>query len=86
MRIAWRVLLVLIVLCLIYPAIVLGFYFFAPHENAQLRSVDTLIVLGCPANPDGSPTPEQRERVLEAVREFKKGSQPSHHHDRWRCS
>jgi uncharacterized SAM-binding protein YcdF (DUF218 family) len=74
MRIVWRVLLVLIVLCLIYPAIVLGFYFFAPHENAQLRSVDTLIVLGCPANPDGSPTPEQRERVLEAVREFKKGA------------
>ena len=73
MRIALRVLLVLVVLCLLYPAVVLGLYFFAPQENATLGSVDTLIVLGCPTEPDGSPTPEQRERVMEGVREFKKG-------------
>lgn len=73
MRIALRLLLVLVVLCLLYPAIVLGLYFFSPHENATLRRVDTLIVLGCPAEPDGSPSPEQRERVMEGVREFNRG-------------
>jgi len=74
MRIAIRLVLVLICLCLLYPAIVLGLYFFGGRENAnQAKKVDTLIVLGCPTNPDGSPTPEQRERVMEGVREFKKG-------------
>lgn len=73
MRIALRILLVLVVFCLLYPAIVLGFYFFAPDENAELHHVDTLIVLGCPTRPDGSPSPEQRERVMEGVREFKSG-------------
>lgn len=74
MRIALRVFLVLVILCLIFPAIVLGLNHFAPHENAKLGKVDTLIVLGCPTLPDGSPSPEQRERVMEAVREFEKGT------------
>src|SRR5438270_395739 len=52
----------------------LGVYFFAPRSNAKLGQVDTLIVLGCPTKADGSPTPEQRERVLEAVREYKRGA------------
>jgi len=73
MRIATRLALVLICLCLLYPAIVLGLYFFAGRGNANGAKVDALIVLGCPTNPDGSPTPEQRERVMEGVREFKKG-------------
>lgn len=73
MRIAFRVLTVIVIFCLLYPAIVLSFYFFAPASNAQLNKVDTLIVLGCPTKPDGSPTAEQRERVLESVREFRKG-------------
>jgi uncharacterized SAM-binding protein YcdF (DUF218 family) len=73
MRIVLRVLLVLLILCLVYPAIVFGLFYFAPHANAKLNKVDTLIVLGCPTKADGSPTPEQRERVMEGVREFKKG-------------
>ncbi|HEX4019999.1 MAG TPA: YdcF family protein [Acidobacteriaceae bacterium] len=73
MRIALRLLLILVLLCLIYPVIVLGLYFLAPQENAKLGKVDTLIVLGCPTRLDGSPTPEQRERVMEGVREFKQG-------------
>lgn len=73
MRTALRVVLVFVVLCLLYPGIVLGLYFFAPDQNANLSKVDTLIVLGCPTEPDGSPSPEQRERVMEGVREFKKG-------------
>jgi uncharacterized SAM-binding protein YcdF (DUF218 family) len=73
MRIAKRLVLVLICLCLLYPAFVLGLYFFANHGDTNQTKVDVLIVLGCPTNPDGSPTPEQRERVMEGVREFKKG-------------
>ena len=74
MRIVIRLVLVLICLCLLYPAIVLGPYFFASRANVnEAKKVDALIVLGCPTNPDGSPTPEQRERVMEGVREFKKG-------------
>jgi uncharacterized SAM-binding protein YcdF (DUF218 family) len=73
MRVTLRVFLVAVVLCLIDPAVVFALYFFAPHENARLGKVDTLIVLGCPAKPDGTPTPEQRERVMEGVREFKNG-------------
>lgn len=74
MRIALRVLLIIVLLCLVFPVIVLGLYFFAPGANAKLGKVDTLIVLGCPTKADGSPTPEQRERVMEGVREFKKGT------------
>jgi uncharacterized SAM-binding protein YcdF (DUF218 family) len=41
-----------------------------PHSNTPLTHFDAIIVLGNPSNPDGSPGPEQRERVLEAVREY----------------
>lgn len=67
---------VLVVLAALYPATIFGLYFFAPGHNADLATVDTLIVLGTPTLPDGSPSPEQRERVLEGVREFKKGVSP----------
>lgn len=73
MRTTLRLFFVLAVLCLLYPAIILGLYFFAPQQNAMLGKVDTLIVLGCPTKPDGSPTPQQRSRVMEGVREFNKG-------------
>ncbi|MGO8718101.1 MAG: YdcF family protein [Acidobacteriaceae bacterium] len=73
MRTTLRIFLVLAVLCLLYPAIVLGLYFFAPQQDATLGKVDTLIVLGCPTLPDGSPTPQQRSRVMEGVREFDRG-------------
>ncbi len=74
MRTVLRVFIVLVVLCLLYPAIVLGLYFFTAHQNARLEKVDTIIVLGCPTKADGSPTPEQRERILEGVREFQRGT------------
>jgi uncharacterized SAM-binding protein YcdF (DUF218 family) len=44
-----------------------------PTGNTDLSHFDTLIVLGTPANPDGSASPEQRERTLEGVREYKTG-------------
>ena len=61
------------VLCLLYGAIVGITYWTAPLHTTEATHVDTLIVLGYPCEDDGRPSPEQRERVLEAVREFKAG-------------
>jgi uncharacterized SAM-binding protein YcdF (DUF218 family) len=47
-----------------------------PTHNTNLTHFDTIIVLGTPANLDGTPSPEQRERTLEGVREFKAGVAP----------
>jgi len=48
-----------------------------PTHNTALTHFDTIIVLGTPANADGTPSPEQRERTLEGVREFKASVAPS---------
>jgi hypothetical protein len=74
MRTARRIFVILLLFCLFFPAIVFGLYFFAPRQNAQLGKVDALIVLGCPTMPDGSPSPEQRARVMEGVRELTGGA------------
>jgi uncharacterized SAM-binding protein YcdF (DUF218 family) len=47
-----------------------------PATNTNLTHFDTIIVLGTPANRDGTPSPEQRERTLEGIREFKAGIAP----------
>lgn len=47
-----------------------------PAANTTLKRFDTLIVLGTPCTADGTPSPEQRERVLEGVREFRAGVAP----------
>ena len=47
-----------------------------PATNTNLTHFDTIIVLGTPANLDGTPSPEQRERALEGIREFKAGIAP----------
>jgi uncharacterized SAM-binding protein YcdF (DUF218 family) len=48
-----------------------------PTRNTDLTHFDTIIVLGTPSNPDGTPSPEQRERTLEGIREFKAGVAPN---------
>lgn len=53
-----------------------GIYLTIPTHNTDATHFDTLIVLGYPANSDGTPSPEQRERVLEGVREYKAGVAP----------
>jgi uncharacterized SAM-binding protein YcdF (DUF218 family) len=53
-----------------------GVYLTIPTHNTAASHFDTLIVLGYPANADGTPSPEQRERVLEGVREYKAGVAP----------
>ena len=52
---------------------VLVTYWTAPRGNTSQQRFDAVIMLGNPANMDGTPSPEQRERVLAAVREFKLG-------------
>ncbi len=47
-----------------------------PLSNTGSTHFDTLIVLGYPAFPDGTPRPEMRERVLEGVREYRAGVAP----------
>jgi uncharacterized SAM-binding protein YcdF (DUF218 family) len=44
-----------------------------PTHNTNLTHFDAIIVLGTPANSDGTPSPEQRERTLEGIREYKAG-------------
>ena len=44
-----------------------------PAANTSLKHFDTLIVLGTPCTAEGEPSAEQRERVLEGVREFRTG-------------
>lgn len=67
--------LVFVLLSLCACAIVIN-RLLIPDHNTAATHFDTLLVLGTPASPDGTPTPEQRERVLEAVREYKSGVAP----------
>ena len=47
-----------------------------PSADTTATRFDAIIVLGTPSNPDGSPSPEQRSRVLEGVRELHAGIAP----------
>ena len=66
-------LLALVVLMIGGAALV---YLSIPSTNTNLTHFDTIIVLGTPARLDGTPSPEQRERTLEGIREFKAGIAP----------
>jgi uncharacterized SAM-binding protein YcdF (DUF218 family) len=68
------VVLVLVILAIAGAVII---YRRIPSSNTSLTRFDTIIVLGTPANPDGTPSPEQRERTLEGVREYKAGIAPN---------
>jgi uncharacterized SAM-binding protein YcdF (DUF218 family) len=48
-----------------------------PAGNTSATHFDTLIVLGNPTTEKGNPSSGQRERVLEAVREYKAGVAPA---------
>jgi uncharacterized SAM-binding protein YcdF (DUF218 family) len=72
-----RRLLFLVVVCgLLYVGVVFLIDRTLPLSNTKATHFDTLIVLGYPAFPDGTPRPEQRERVLEGVREYRAGVAP----------
>lgn len=71
-----RILLFLSVIVFTCVLVLYGTYITLPTHNTTTTHFDTLIVLGCPAKPDGTPSPEERERVLEAVRQYKAGVAP----------
>lgn len=51
-------------------------YAILPTHNTPQTHFDAIIVLGTPSKADGTPSPEQRERVLEGVHEYKTGIAP----------
>lgn len=51
-------------------------YHAVPLANTDAKHFDAIVVLGTPTLDDGSPSPEQRERTEEGVREFKAGVAP----------
>ena len=63
-------------LVLAFLLAVLLIYKTIPLENTSQSHFDSIIVLGYPANRDGTPSPIQRERVGEAVREYRAGIAP----------
>ena len=71
-----RTLLFISVIVFTYVLVLYGTYITLPTHNTDATHFDTLIVLGTPAKPDGTPSPEQRERVLEGVRQYKAGIAP----------
>jgi uncharacterized SAM-binding protein YcdF (DUF218 family) len=71
-----KLLTAVLALFLITIALAAVVYRTIPTRNTSISHFDTIIVLGYPANPDGTPSPEQRERTLEGVREFKAGVAP----------
>ncbi|MEO6983373.1 MAG: YdcF family protein [Edaphobacter sp.] len=73
MKLLNRIALYISVILFTCALVLYGTYLTLPTGNTNATHFDTLIVLGYPANPDGTPSPEQRERVLEAVREYKSG-------------
>ena len=44
-----------------------------PDHNTERTHFDAILVLGSPADPNGMPSVEQRERVMEGVREWRAG-------------
>ena len=65
-----------ILLALLLVGVIAFCYKTIPVSDTAATHFDAIIVLGVPANPDGSPSPEQRSRVLEGIREFRAGVAP----------
>src|ERR1700753_2547285 len=76
MRSLRKGLFVILALVLVVVICVASVYRNIPNHNTDLTHFDTLVVLGNPAESDGRPSPEQRERTLEGVREYKAGVAP----------
>lgn len=72
-----RLILVLLLLCILAAAAVGLTYATIPLSNTGRQHFDTIIVLGTPANADGTPSNEQRSRVMEGVREYRAGVAPA---------
>ncbi len=71
-----RLLTTLVLLIFLPAAIAFLLYETIPLRNTARTTFDVIIVLGSPANPDGTPSHDQYERVSEGVREFRAGVAP----------
>jgi uncharacterized SAM-binding protein YcdF (DUF218 family) len=71
-----RICLPVLAIFFLFIAGITTLYLTIPEKNTSFTRFDTIIVLGTPASPDGTPSPEQRERTLEGVREYRKGVAP----------
>jgi len=76
MLIAKRILLTLLIVAVVAFGAAVVIYETIPRGNTQQSKFDAIIVLGYPANADGTPSLIQRERVLEAVREYRASVAP----------
>ena len=76
MKLLRRSLFALVLLVFAFFLILYGNYLTLPTHNTAANHFDAIVVLGTPSKLDGSPSPEQRERVLEGVREYKAGIAP----------
>lgn len=71
----WLLVLALLAVCVYFLVPTLS-YQTIPSHNTDQTHFDALIVLGNPADKNGAPGPEMRERVEESVREYKAGVAP----------
>ena len=51
-------------------------YFSIPIQDTQQAQFDVILVLGSPANDDGSIGPEAKSRLLEGIRQYRAGVAP----------
>jgi uncharacterized SAM-binding protein YcdF (DUF218 family) len=77
-RLGWRERLILAVLALVLGLLCWGAVarLLTPASNTSLTRFDAIIVLGCPADSDGNPSPEMLSRVTEGVHEYERGVAP----------
>jgi uncharacterized SAM-binding protein YcdF (DUF218 family) len=76
MTILKRSILFVLFAVLLIAIVIAGNYLTLPTHNTAASHFDTLIILGTPARPDGTSSPEQRSRVLEGIREYRSGVAP----------
>ena len=76
MKLLNRTLIVVVLIVFALALIVTISYKTLPTHNTTQTHFDTIVVLGTPTRSDGTPSPEQRERVLEGIREYKAGVAP----------
>ncbi|HMF53528.1 MAG TPA: YdcF family protein [Edaphobacter sp.] len=76
MRLLRQILFILFLFVWVAALVIYGNYVTIPRHNTAVTRFDSIIVLGTPSRLDGTPSPEQRERVLEGVREYKAGIAP----------
>ena len=76
MKLLIRTLALVVLIAVALALIVTINYKTLPTSTTPQTHFDTIVVLGTPAKSDGTPSPEQRERVLEGIREYKAGVAP----------